>query len=452
MHDAESQPSSPRLLPMVSEEALLAATRSVVTTISILDSHRNATRTMEYLVAVVGGDGKMTAVKHRYSDFVALHQQLVDSLGTRLPPLPPSPTPRLKGPNYAALHEERKKQLASYLREAYAAPPEPPAALLEFLGLRPAAREGARPTASAAWGAARDDFLMAMLADDDEAARLGSSAAALSAALRSEEHALGALRRSLRHLLDARLPHASGASEWAAELRAMLEVLSACAVDACRVPPDRPPPLLHPCEIHECVERATFEEGEGAEAAVEGADQPRGSTLFYHAFAAISAQHFEKDQTFRARQHEWATLGSRSRRRLDRGGVTGRGAGGAQARARAAIGAVRAATTPSAKLAHIGEAVDAVSSDLAGADDLLQSLISALLTSDIKAPHAEVGFVVEFTQGLNKAGHHGYALATFQAAAEAISSLEIDVLLSAGDIDGEGELSSANTEAKEGGQ
>jgi len=75
-----------------------------------------------------------------------------------------------------------------------------------------------------------------------------------------------------------------------------------------------------------------------------------------------------------------------------------------------------------------------VSHGLSNADDLLQSLIFVLLTSDMRSPHGEIGFVEEFMHaGIDVTGPEGYAMATFQAAAEAISSLEIDVLLSATD-------------------
>jgi len=157
------------------------------------------------------------------------------------------------------------------------------------------------------------------------------------------------------------------------------------------------------------------------------------SKVFYHAFAAVCAQRLDKDQVFRHRQHEWSTLGIRSRRRLDRSGV---GLEVALKRAQMAISQVRAATSPSGKLRGMAGTVEAVSSELSNADDLLQALIRALLTSEIKSPHAEVAFVLEYAhEGVSSTGFDGYTLATFQAAAEAISSLEIDVLFA---VEGEG--------------
>jgi len=148
--------------------------------------------------------------------------------------------------------------------------------------------------------------------------------------------------------------------------------------------------------------------------------------LFFHAFAGIASAVLEKDQAFRQRQHEWATLGPRSRRRFDRSAASSRES---LASARQSLAAVRAAATPSEKLRHMGAAVNAISNSRASTDDLLQLLICALLTSEIRSPNAEVGFVVEYAhQETDGVGSAGYSLATFQAAVEAISSLEIDVL------------------------
>lgn len=120
----------------------------------------------------------------------------------------------------------------------------------------------------------------------------------------------------------------------------------------------------------------------------------------------------------------------RSRRRLDRSSSSE--VEGALVRAQRALAEVRLAATPTSKLRSIARAVEAVSSELASADDLLQSLIRALLTSEIRSPHAEVAFVLEYAHNeVSNAGIDGYTLATFQAAAEAVSSLEIDVLFAA---------------------
>ena len=56
----------------------------------------------------------------------------------------------------------------------------------------------------------------------------------------------------------------------------------------------------------------------------------------------------------------------------------------------------------------------------ASADQLLPSLIYALLLSPVRAPHAECKFVLEFLhEDTDLHGATGYALATFQAAVRA---------------------------------
>jgi len=66
-----------------------------------------------------------------------------------------------------------------------------------------------------------------------------------------------------------------------------------------------------------------------------------------------------------------------------------------------------------------------VSTRDASADQLLPSLIYALLLSPVRAPHAECKFVLEFLhEDTDLHGATGYALATFQAAVEGCTQLE----------------------------
>ena len=80
---------------------------------------------------------------------------------------------------------------------------------------------------------------------------------------------------------------------------------------------------------------------------------------------------------------------------------------------------------PARKVECICAAVRAVSTRDASADQLLPSLIYALLLSPVRAPHAECKFVLEFLhEDTDLHGATGYALATFQAAVEGCTQLE----------------------------
>ena len=210
--DSEKAGPSPRSTPRPSEDAVAAATASVLMDVRILSASRNAAGTMEYLVATTGGDGRMVAVRHRYSDFVALHAALKPSLGDSLPLLPPSPTPRIK---VRAVPEKRQQLLVDYLRRVYACQSEPPLVLLQFFGLEPldddarSSKDGdgrtTRSTAPATWGDLREEYLMAMAAEDeDDAWRLGATVGSLMEALLGVEHPLGTLRHALLELFEVR--------------------------------------------------------------------------------------------------------------------------------------------------------------------------------------------------------------------------------------------------------
>ncbi|KAL1530544.1 hypothetical protein AB1Y20_001445 [Prymnesium parvum] len=327
-------------------------------------------------------------------------------------------------------------------------------------------------------------------AQTDAEWKLDASSASLLAALLSDIHPLGVLRANLLEIFQARLAERAAPSEWAAEVHALLDVLLHCTLEACGelLADDR----ASKARVCECVERAAFEGRPAApppalhlvsrcccearralarcvrRGAPSGADASRAraisrravdeSKLFYHAFAGMCAAVLEKDQAcplppspaapraspllspgrmiaalsrrrqaFRQRQHEWATLGPRSRRRMGRSEAA---AGGSLLPARRALAGVRASVTPSAKLLCICEAVQAIASSRASADDLLQQLIWALLTSEIRSPNAEVAFVMEYAHHfVDGTGLAGYSVATFQGAVEAVCSLEIDVLL-----------------------
>eukprot|EP00966_Prymnesium_polylepis_P018661 429719-Prymnesium_polylepis.1 len=112
-----------RQSPRPSEAVLARAQSSVLMDITILNASRNAAGTMEYLLATTASDGKMTCVKHRYSDFVALHAALQPILGKAMPLLPPSPTPLLRR---ATVNEQRQQKLLDWVRLVYASQLEPP--------------------------------------------------------------------------------------------------------------------------------------------------------------------------------------------------------------------------------------------------------------------------------------------------------------------------------------
>ena len=149
-------------------------------------------------------------------------------------------------------------------------------------------------------------------------------------------------------------------------------------------------------------------------------------------------------QVFRAKQHAWATRSSRFRHALELAEALDVAA---LSRARAALSEVRESPTPSAKLRHMQEALAAVDPEpssaafvgapateqpaaaarLDGMPAHLRLLARALLTSEVRAPHAELRFVIEYAQQeLDVVGPSGRALGCLQVALDAIAALEID--------------------------
>lgn len=149
-------------------------------------------------------------------------------------------------------------------------------------------------------------------------------------------------------------------------------------------------------------------------------------------------------QVFRAKQHAWVTRSTRFRHALE---AAEAGDAAAISRARAALGGVRASPTPSAKLRHMRDALSAVDptstaapfagalateqptapARLGGMPSYLRLLARALLTSEVRAPHAELRFVIEYAQQeLDVVGPSGRALGCLQSALESIAALEID--------------------------
>ena len=184
--------------------------------------------------------------------------------------------------------------------------------------------------------------------------------------------------------------------------------------------------------------------------------------FYYHAFAAVAAAVFEKDRAFRLRQHECGERLSVAAGGVAAGGVAagGVGVGGvgevappsavsafalttsrAQFSAQHALSQARAAAAPCLKLDFLCNAVSILASageeGRCGADEVLSMLVHAMLRSELRAPHAEAGFIKAFAhEGVDLSGASGYCLACFESAAEAISKLSLDELLCCGPSSG----------------
>ena len=120
-----------------------------------------------------------------------------------------------------------------------------------------------------------------------------------------------------------------------------------------------------------------------------------------------------------------ATMGDGNHDGNQHAAVHGSGACGAYGAAAAHLAEMQSTPLPARKVECICAAVRAVSTRDASADQLLPSLIYALLLSPVRAPHAECKFVLEFLhEDTDLHGATGYALATFQAAVEGCTQLE----------------------------
>ena len=120
-----------------------------------------------------------------------------------------------------------------------------------------------------------------------------------------------------------------------------------------------------------------------------------------------------------------ATMGDGNHGGNQHAAVHARGACGAYGAAAAHLAEMQSTPLPARKVECICAAVRAVSTRDASADQLLPSLIYALLLSPVRAPHAECKFVLEFLhEDTDLHGATGYALATFQAAVEGCTQLE----------------------------
>ncbi|KAL1511265.1 hypothetical protein AB1Y20_006073 [Prymnesium parvum] len=169
-----------------------------------------------------------------------------------------------------------------------------------------------------------------------------------------------------------------------------------------------------------CVERSVFCDLSDGAAQSSAALLPLPGLVYSSAMEAVRGMVAEKDATFQMKQARWATEPSFALGALPEDVVD-------YQLATTALLEMQASCTPTQKIDCLVRVLLAVSSSDTSADEMLPSLMFALVKSPLRAPAAECAFIVQFVhQCFDLHGEAGYALASFECAIVGVTGLPMD--------------------------